>query len=355
MIITFLLPHVRISGGVKALLKYANLLKDKGHEIHLVIPQKKTKWYRFAQKLKNRLNETQTLAAGAVDWFDNRVDLKVVLGLESQFIPDADILVASSWETAYAARDFPPQKGRPFYFIQHHEALWTRNKEKAKQTYTLPFHKIVVSTWLQEILADQYRQDSERLVTPVELDHFFCHEKQWNQPPRICLLHHDYDWKGYADGITAINKVMAQNIDLKVTVFGEKLENPQPLFRSAGFEFDYHYRPTGDSLQRIYTESDIYLCPSWHEGLGMTAMEAMACRAALVSTDTGGCRDYAIPGETALLSQPRNPDTLAENLSRVITDPALMKQLSATGHQKIREFDWQENCSKLIRLFEAKR
>jgi len=354
MKITFLLPHVKISGGVKTLLEYANLLNDKGHTVRLVIPQEKSKWYRLDRKLKNRANGIVTANPESIDWFTNRIAVHTVPALHPRYVPPADILIASSWETAYAAEEFPPEKGSKFYFIQHHEALWTKHKEQARRTYRMPFHKIVISRWLQDILTETYHQQANVLVTPVNRDLFFCDDKPWNQPPRVCLLHHDYDWKGYADAIMAVKKVLSRNNDLKVTVFGAKLKNADALRRAAGLEFDYHYRPTGELLRRIYTECDIYLCASWHEGLGMPAMEAMACRAALVTTDTGGCRDYALHNQTALLSQPRNVDQLADNLAAVVADRDLLRRLSESGHQKIQDFDWQENCAQLIRLFEDK-
>ena len=166
------------------------------------------------------------------------------------------------------------------------------------------------------------------------------------------MLHHDYDWKGYREGIEAARKARSQNEGLQLVVFGEKFEDPAPLFSEAGFEFEYHYRPTRDRLREIYASSDIYLCPSWYEGLGMPAMEAMACRCALVTTDTGGCRDYAIDSETALVSPPKDPDLLAQNLSRLLSDEQLLKRLSDEGCKKIREFNWDDNCRHMIRLFE---
>ena len=166
------------------------------------------------------------------------------------------------------------------------------------------------------------------------------------------MLHHDYDWKGYTDGIEAIRDVTAQGKDVQLVVFGEKLGDPQPLFDAAGFDFEYHYRPTRERLRKIYTSCDIFLCPSWYEGLGLTAMEAMACRCALVTADTGGCLDYAINDYTALVSPSRDIKGLSQNLIRLLDDEALLKSLSQNGYRKISEFDWQKNCDRLMQLFE---
>ena len=46
-------------------------------------------------------------------------------------------------------------------------------------------------------------------------------------------------------------------------------------------------------------EAAVLVLPSWEEGLGLPGIEALACGAALASTDTKGGRDYALAGETA--------------------------------------------------------
>lgn len=357
MKITFLLPHIRISGGVKALLEYANRLARMGHDICLLIPNSQPRWYRPDKKLKLTLEGIKTLDPRFVDWMDNFIPIHCVPDFRAGCVPDADILVASSWQTAHAAADFPPTKGEKFYFVQHHETLWTRERDRAKaaSTYRLPFRKIVISTWLKDIMFATYGQDACVLVTPVDRIRFFCEEKKWNRPPKICLLHHDYDWKGYADGIMAVKTALSKGNAARLVVFGEKLEDPSPLYQQAGFEFEYHYRPTGERLRKLYCDCDIYLCPSWHEGLGMPAMEAMACRSALVTADTGGCRDYAIHRETALVAKPRDIEGLAALLGELLADPDRIRTLSENGYRKMLEFDWDKNTQQLAALFKQSR
>ena len=316
MKITFLLPHVRLSGGVRALLEYANRIFALGYEVRILLTAESHKWYRLAKKLKSLGKNPIALNPKFIDWFDNQVPITRLPDNKSAFVPPADVLIASAWQTARFAATLPNETGKKFYFIQHYESLWTREKERAEQTYRLPFQKIVISSWLQQVLADNYQQEASLLVTPVDKNLFFCKEKFWNTPPRVCLLHHDYDWKGYQEGIAAIQQVRSENREVELVVFGEKVKDPRDLFQQAGFEFEYHYRPTGDQVARIFSSCDIYICPSWHEGLGMPAMEAMACRSALVTTDTGGSRDYAIHRETALVSPPKDVEGQADNLSR---------------------------------------
>jgi len=352
MKITFLLPHVRLSGGVRALLEYANRIHVMGHEVGILLLAEPHKWYHLDKKLSTLGKKPTALDPKSIDWFDNRVPITLLPGNKPAFVPPADVLVASAWQTAQFAVSLPKSAGKKIYFIQHYESLWTRDKERAEKTYRLPFQKIVISSWLQQILKDHYQQEASLLVTPVDKNLFFQEEKICNTPSRVCLLHHDYDWKGYKEGIAAIKRVRAQNRTIDLVVFGEKVKDPRDLFQQAGFEFEYHYRPTGDKVARIFSSCDIYICPSWHEGLGMPAMEAMVSGCAVVTTDTGGSRDYAFDRETALVSAPKDVEGLAKNLIAVIDDKQLRVRLSKNGQKKIMEFDWDKNCQRLIDLFE---
>jgi hypothetical protein len=353
MRITFLInQYGRISGGNRALHEYANRLKGAGHEVRWFILAKSHKVHRLDKKIMALLRGVVAVPPETIDWVDNTIPIEILPDNHPKYIPKADVLVATAWQTADFAAGLPPEKGSMFYFIQHYESLWAKNKAKAERTYQAPSHKMVISNWLKDMLPEDQGQNAEVFVTPVNHDVFHCEKKRWNTPRRICMLHHDYDWKGYQEGIEAVRKVRSQNTKFELVVFGEKLEDPTPLFKEAGFEFEYHYRPTQDRLRGIYASCDIYLCPSWHEGLGMPAMEAMACRCAVVTTDTGGCRDYAIEGQTALISPPKDPSTLAQNLSRLLLDEQLLKYLSEEGYKKIGEFDWNSNCRRMLRLFE---
>jgi glycosyltransferase involved in cell wall biosynthesis len=52
-----------------------------------------------------------------------------------------------------------------------------------------------------------------------------------------------------------------------------------------------------------------------------------------------------------LVSPPREPEKLANNLARVLDDETLRCELAKNGYQKINEFSWEENTFKLERLF----
>jgi glycosyltransferase involved in cell wall biosynthesis len=162
---------------------------------------------------------------------------------------------------------------------------------------------------------------------------------------RVLMLHHEYDWKGVPEGLAAYGRESAHHPELRLVGFGVKAPR-------AALPYDEFFENLPqERLGWLYSRCPIYLCPSWDEGLGMPPMEAMACGAALVTYDNGGCRDYALPGETALVAPRRDVDALSRALARMVEEPDLRRRLAEAGQALIRtRFDWEQATTHLERL-----
>src|SRR2546422_7807342 len=79
--------------------------------------------------------------------------------------------------------------------------------------------------------------------------------------PRVLMLHHDYAWKGVPDGLEAIARV--KNTVPSVCLVGFGVKPPRERDRYD----EFHENPAQDRLAVLYSSADIYLCPSWDEGL----------------------------------------------------------------------------------------
>jgi glycosyltransferase involved in cell wall biosynthesis len=337
--ITFLSPHVWIAGGIRAILTYADRLARRGHRVTVVVPRKGRLrvWWR---NLRGVGPEWLPGFAPGVRW---------VPDLTAGRLPDGDVIVATAWQTAGPVRAAPARCGKKFYLIQHYESLYHGPPERVDPTYTYPLGKIVISTWLKEIMREKFDSDAELLVTPVDPALFSRVETEPDDGAlRVLMLHHDYAWKGVADGLEAVRRVKARRPEVRLVGFGVK--RPR---RDGGYD-EYHENLPQARLAWLYSRCAIYLCPSWDEGLGMPSMEAMACGAALVTYDNGGCRDYAIDGRTALVARRRDVAHLAEKLELAVGDAGLRARISREGMALIkREFDWERAVARLEALFAA--
>ncbi len=333
MRVTFLAPHLRIAGGVRAILTYADRLAGRGHEVAVVVPAGsgwKSWWRNHGRRGPNWMPGLRARVQWTPSW-------------DARHLPDGDALIATAWQSASFAAVAPERCGRKFYLIQHYESLYHGDPARVDETYRLPLRKIVISTWLAGIMRERFASPSELIVTPVDTNLF--HEVPADPEDgslRVLMLQHDYEWKGVADGIEAVAKVKPRHPELRLVGFGVKAPR-----RPLPYDEFWENLPQ-ERLAWLYSRCPIYLCPSWDEGLGMPAMEAMACGAALCTYDNGGCRDYALDGLTALVAPRRNVDALAQALSRLVEDGELRRRLAREGQQFVlTQFDWERVTLRL--------
>ena len=123
--------YARISGGNRALFEFANRLKKLGHEVRWLVLAKPIKWYRLDRKILASMNDIIVMPPETIDWIDNSIPIEVLPINDPKYIPEADIVIATAWQTADFAAELPVGKGVLFYFILHYESLWTRYKNRA--------------------------------------------------------------------------------------------------------------------------------------------------------------------------------------------------------------------------------
>jgi glycosyltransferase involved in cell wall biosynthesis len=324
---------------VRAILTYADRLAARGHTVTVVVPAR-TRWRAAWRALTGAGPEWTRGFRPRVSW---------VARWDPAALPDGDVVLATAWQSAPIAAAAPARCGRKFYLVQHYESLYHGDAAAVDATYRLPLRKIAISTWLADVMRERFASAAEVIVTPVERDLFHRVDVSVESPrPRVLMLHHEYAWKGVADGLEAVARARRRLPALRLVGFGMK----RPRFPLPYDEF--HENPPQERLAALYSGVDIYLCPSWDEGLGMPPMEAMACGAALVTYDNGGCRDYARDGETALVARRRDVDDLAGKLERLASDAALRARLAAAGRAFVTTaFDWDRAVTRLEAVFES--
>ncbi len=86
----------------------------------------------------------------------------------------------------------------------------------------------------------------------------------------------------------------------------------------------------------------------WQEPFGLTALEAMACGAALIAAPRGGLPEVA--GDAALYVDPDDPAALAEVIERLALTPELRARLAAAGRARARRFGVEPAAARLADL-----
>jgi GT2 family glycosyltransferase len=121
-----------------------------------------------------------------------------------------------------------------------------------------------------------------------------------------------------------------------------------PVKRYAGKNLDQQ------ALGREYAAARVFAVGSWFEGFCQPGLEALACGTPLVTTDNGGCREYAVDGETALVVPPRDAPKMAAAIRRLLDDPRLAAHLSANGLELVEDdFDWERRTDQFAEVLDG--
>jgi glycosyltransferase involved in cell wall biosynthesis len=100
--------------------------------------------------------------------------------------------------------------------------------------------------------------------------------------------------------------------------------------------------------------ADVFVYPSYHEGMPMAVLEAMACALPVIATRVGGLPDLVTNGENGLLVEAGQPEQLADAMARLANDPALRRAMQQKSYQLMRaRFDMEQRVSRLIEIYQA--
>lgn len=345
MNITIIMANTSMSGGVRVCAIYAKKMIERGHHVNVIAPQKKL--LTFKQQLKRLIKGDSWITAD--EQLQNHFDLldvkvtyldsnRPVTGFD---VPDADVVIATWWETAEWVAQFPACKGAKVYFIQGYEVFPWLPIERVKQTYQLPLYKITIANWLLDIMQNTYQDPRVSLVpNSVDLDVFFAISRKKQIRPTLGFLYSHVEIKGIDTTLAVIEQVKKRLPDLRVVCFG----NSKPLQNTLLPDyFEFEYRPRQSRLREIYEQCDVWLCCSRSEGFGLTILEAMACRCPAVSTKCGGPEDIVKQGENGFLCEIDDINDLTDAVARVLNSTEHeWLALSDTAYATAIRYSWDD-------------
>ena len=287
---------------------------DRGHRVTVVHVARFRKWPsvgggRPRRQLEEIVSGWRDQRAGVpadVHWLriDPRVELRYVPTITTDAVPDGDVVIATAWQTVDPVLALPPAKGRPVYLIQGLE-VWSGSEARIDATWRQSVRKVFIARWLYARAEAMGLDDIHHVVLAIDTDKFCLVRPMENRPRRVAMLAGQDPGKGLADGVAALTTARASVPDLRAVLFGV---GPRPADLPAWIDY-LRDPPQANLVDDVYNGSAVYLCPSHSEGWHLPAAEAMACGAAVVSTDIGGVADIACAGASPGPDTTRSPAT----------------------------------------------
>jgi glycosyltransferase involved in cell wall biosynthesis len=110
--------------------------------------------------------------------------------------------------------------------------------------------------------------------------------------------------------------------------------------------------PRQDLVDRFY-DADIFVFPPiWDEGFGLPPVEAMAAGAPVVGTRSGALPETVIDGETGFLVEKNDPQALAQQILRLLTDDDLREKMGRAARRRaLSTFTWELAASRVTGLY----
>jgi glycosyltransferase involved in cell wall biosynthesis len=156
--------------------------------------------------------------------------------------------------------------------------------------------------------------------------------------------------------LEAMAKLVQRGVNARLTLVGNGTAARAFEDLSNQLGLQSHVKFTGalpqPQTQEVLRTADIFVLPSFAEGIPVALMEAMAMEIPCVSTTVMGIPELIRSGEDGVLVQPADIDGLADALQRLIENPELRRRLGRAARVKVaEEFNLDINIPRLHEVF----
>jgi N-acetyl-alpha-D-glucosaminyl L-malate synthase BshA len=131
-----------------------------------------------------------------------------------------------------------------------------------------------------------------------------------------------------------------KEIPSKLLMIGEGPERAKAenLTKKLGITDKVFFLGNSTEIAKILCYSDVFLLPSQTESFGLAALEAMAAKTAIISTNTGGLPEVNIHGETGYLSDLGDIEDMAKNAISILKDDKILEIFKQNAKKHTKQF-----------------
>jgi N-acetyl-alpha-D-glucosaminyl L-malate synthase BshA len=153
------------------------------------------------------------------------------------------------------------------------------------------------------------------------------------------------------EDVVRIFAKVVKKIPSKLLMVGDGKERSdcEQLCRDLGVSSEVRFLGKQDAIEEILSVADLFMMPSQSESFGLAALEAMACKVPVISSNAGGLPELNVDGVTGFLSNVGDVDDMAEKAIYILEDEARLNQFKENALTRAKEFD----LAKILPLYES--
>jgi glycosyltransferase involved in cell wall biosynthesis len=166
--------------------------------------------------------------------------------------------------------------------------------------------------------------------------------------------------KGYQEFLAMARRVAGAGREVVFLVIGRSLPTDRDRFeetfkreiREAGLEDRFILAGFTSKVPAYLGLMDVFVLPSYREGLPRSILEAMGAGLPVVATDIRGCREEVVHGETGLIVPPRNAEAVSEAVLFLLDHPDQAAEMGRAGRRRAAElYDQRQVCRRFVKIF----
>jgi glycosyltransferase involved in cell wall biosynthesis len=313
MKIIYVTQDTGLWGGIYVVFQHLQLLAEAGHDAFLTTPATGPDWYRLT------------------------VPVYRVSELTPDLIPEADIVVATSWTTIRPVVE--SRKGIPVHLCQGLEYDYKElapHKEAIRAAYSYPIPRLTVAPHLTSALKAQFDGEPYYVGQMVDRNIFYPRQGRGTKPPDrpftiLVVGPFQADFKNIGTALKGIRLAR------------ERLERPVGLVRVSQFPLTeeekeiiapdaYHFYVPYHEMGRFYREADLFVSMSKEaEGFGLPAVEAMSCGVPAILSRITSYTSFDPTPDYARFVEPMDVQGLADSIVTTVRNPSLQEGLIRGG------------------------
>ena len=344
--VLFILPIGTAGGGGNVVFQEAEAMQKMGLDVRIL------NWN------VNKLDFEQSYSDSTIPliYANNEEE---ILHITTRF----DAVIATLYRSVYWLSPLsllanPPIKG---YYIQDFEPYFFEDDSEEFQiawnsynSYTdlIQFTK---TTWNQNLIRDKMNADCSLVGPSVNIDLFCPRPRKMKQKLRIVAMvrieNHICSLNRRNPQLTmevlkAISHIYNERIE--IIIFGSESKDIDNDQIDTNFCFYNAGVLTRLELASLLNEADIFIDCSTHQAMGLTAMEAMACGAAVVVPEKGGANDFAKHNKNSLVIDTSSKETCISALTQLIDDNNLRFKLQQQAISDICQYHTEKAAFNIL-------
>jgi glycosyltransferase involved in cell wall biosynthesis len=139
--------------------------------------------------------------------------------------------------------------------------------------------------------------------------------------------------------ISALAKLQNKKIHYFLCGVGDKENDLRKQAEDAGISENVHFLGYRTDMKALLQAADVFVMPSFREGLSRSIMEAMSAGLPCIVSKIRGNVDLVTEGQGGYLHAPADADTAADAIAKLANDPALRQAMRQFNLEKIKSFD----------------